>query len=664
MRRAAFVSALKEHFWEAQGSEISQQVVLEVLHLDQTQKVQATNAMKEAFPNCLVARTRKSDGKQKVAVYKNVAKKKLFTLSVEEPSLSLDETSDITNIKRVIANAATEIEFIIQCLNIQLTAENIQRDVVRALVDMQCKLQSRIQELSGTLEHLYEREVQRLLQSQSQCDVLCANDRAELIKEMDTFISFEGERRRFETEDKPFWEVFNCISSKLSDTIASNSEESYLAFVNSPKHKLKVNVKDHLKRSVLHVAVEQGHDSFAKCLVDMGLEVNSREGCGITPLSLAVLHKNTAICKFLVESGARYSGPLFTSIPSPLCMAERMQHAEILQIFSEDQDESEDENELIRLIDSTFSKGGSNGGYSVDTQTEVNRSCRGFVTPVVGDVGTCKTNSAAMSRSGSYKWVGLCPGDLHNKGYFCEAAFKVHGSSGLHYILLEVMKRKKLTSEVFKNKKFQENNLIQVREAIRDVCKAYGIAAALEFSESQSFPVQQELRGAADVSTLLLDKFKDWISESSENDVSFQHRSTGFLVYGPIQKLYDASTAYGDGFAREVVYQAQLPIYAQLGFRNYYTEVFRHVVNFLAKWPLATRRLLQQNCSVNLSGKKGHGIELDGFVESEVVQPLKKYASGHTTVTMCERLMANIDVLKMVRASYMGKDGFDVHHTS
>ena len=109
---------------------------------------------------------------------------------MEEPSLSLDETSDIANIKRLIANASTEIESIIQRLNIQLTAENIQRDVVRALVDMQCKLQSRIQELSGTLEHLYEREVQRHLQSQSQCDVLCANDRAELIKEMDTFISF------------------------------------------------------------------------------------------------------------------------------------------------------------------------------------------------------------------------------------------------------------------------------------------------------------------------------------------------------------------------------------------------------------------------------------------------------------------------------------------
>ena len=135
----------------------------------------------------------------------------------------------------------------------------------------------------------------------------------------------------------------------------------------------------------------------------------------------------------------------------------------------------------------------------------------------------------------------LCPGKVPTDGlvfvlvtFIIKATFvkqhsKSKGSSGLHYILLEVMKRKKLTSEVFKNKKFQENNLIQVSEAIRDVCKAYGIAAALEFSESESFPVQQELRGAADVSTLLLDKFKDWISDSSENDVSFQHRPVNHI---------------------------------------------------------------------------------------------------------------------------------------
>jgi len=404
--------------------------------------------------------------------------------------------------------------------------------------------------------------------------------------------TLESERRRFEADDKPFWDVFNSVSCKLLDILSSNSEETYLNFVNSPDNKQKVIVRDHLRRSLLHVAVEQGHENLAKCLVDVGLDVTCREGCGMTPLNLAVISKNNVLCKFLVESGGRYSGPLFTSIPSPLCMAERLQHVEILPIFSDDQEESEDENELIRRIDGTFSKGNSHSSVTVNPSSDMNRSCSGFVTPVVGDVGTCKTNNAAMSRSGSYRWVGLCPGDLHNKGYFCEAAFKVHGSSGLHYILLEVMKRKKLTTEVFKKKKFQESNLIQVREAIRDLCEAYGKAAALEFSESDLFPSQQELQVAEDESVLLLDKFKDWITASSEADVAFQHRATAFLVYGPIQKLYDASTAYGDGYAREVVYQAQLPIYAQLGFRNYYTEVFRHVVNILAKWPPATRRLL------------------------------------------------------------------------
>ena len=180
-------------------------------------------------------------------------------------------------------------------------------------------------------------------------------------------------------------------------------------------------------------------------------------------------------------------------------MAERLQHPEILEVFAEDQEESEDENELIRHIDSTFSKSSSNASNTVNNDSNVNCSCSGFFTPVVGDIGTCKTNQAAMSRSGSYQWVGFCPGDLHNKaGYFCEAAFIVHGSSGLHYIVLEVMKRKRLTTEVFKNKKFQENNLVQEREAVRDVCKSYGIAAALEFSESDSFPSQQELRGVED----------------------------------------------------------------------------------------------------------------------------------------------------------------------
>jgi hypothetical protein len=152
------------------------------------------------------------------------------------------------------------------------------------------------------------------------------------------------------------------------------------------------------------------------------------------------------------------------------------------------------------------------------------------------------------------------------------------------------MRRKRITTEVFKDRKFQENNLVQIREAIRDVCKSYGIAAALTFLESSHFLPKVDLQGRDDQGLLILDKFKEWLKISSTSDIAFKHRSSAFTVYGPLLRLYDAATAFGDGYARELVYQAQVPIYAQLGFRNYFTEVFRHVVNFLVKWPTATRR--------------------------------------------------------------------------
>lgn len=306
--------------------------------------------------------------------------------------------------------------------------------------ELERQLRSRERELDGVIEEEFEVAED------------CQDDSLQQLKSSAPSTTLENERLRFETEDKPFWDVFNSISLKLLDITRSNSEESYVSFVKNPDNKRMVTVTDHLRRSLLHVAVEQEHESFAKCLVDMGLDVNCREGCGLTPLSLAVLCKN--LCKFLVESGARYTGPLFTSIASP----GTLHLEEISQIFDEDQEHSEDENELIRQMDVGFAKGCNTTHNAVAGQSEVaiNRSSSGFVTPVVGDVGTCKTNNAAMSRSASYRWVGLCPGDLHNKGYFCEVAFKVHGSSGLHYILVEVMKRKKLPQKCSRRRSFRK----------------------------------------------------------------------------------------------------------------------------------------------------------------------------------------------------------------
>ena len=126
-------------------------------------------------------------------------------------------------------------------------------------------------------------------------------------------VTLENERRRFEKEEKNFWDSFNVLQQELLKLVSSNSDEAYISYINSTSTRKLASVKDHLKRTMLHVAVERNEFNLVKFFVDVGLNVNEKEGCGATPLSIAVLLKNTRICKVLFDAGAKHSGPLYTS---------------------------------------------------------------------------------------------------------------------------------------------------------------------------------------------------------------------------------------------------------------------------------------------------------------------------------------------------------------
>ena len=104
-------------------------------------------------------------------------------------------------------------------------------------------------------------------------------------------------------------------------------------------------------------------------------------------------------------------------------VAEKLHFEEITALFVKDLTVTTKEDDLIKLLDSV-SVGESDAMEQEEhakhieavCATGYKRSTNGFITPVVGDVGTCKTNNAVMSRSNSYSWVGICLGDLHNKG--------------------------------------------------------------------------------------------------------------------------------------------------------------------------------------------------------------------------------------------------------
>jgi hypothetical protein len=102
-----------------------------------------------------------------------------------------------------------------------------------------------------------------------------------------------------------------------------------------------------------------------------------------------------------------------------------------------------------------------------------------------------------------------------------------------------------------------------------------------------------------------------------------------FTLYGQLQQMYIcAIKCGGDGIAQEVVWMIMHPLFAQANKRNYYTEAMVHIPNLTVIWPLSTREILKQNCSICLNGTVGCNIALDEWVEMRVVQPIKNYSTG------------------------------------
>ncbi len=144
------------------------------------------------------------------------------------------------------------------------------------------------------------------------------------------------------------------------------------------------------------------------------------------------------------------------------------------------------------------------------------------------------------------------------------------------------------------------------------------------------FPSDEDLTGAlrknGNHNTSLLSSFKKWLKKCAESDNSHNYHQQLFSLFGP---LFDLTAGdEGDGTLRKTAWVLLLPIFAQLNFRNNWTEAFVHVVNFTSLWPLAFRCMVKNNMSFNLSGKRGHNVDLDEYVETYIVRPLKNYATG------------------------------------
>jgi len=332
---------------------------------------------------------------------------------------------------------------------------------------------------------------------------------------------------------------------------------------------------DHFNRTVFHHAVENENTSLVRVLIAVGLNPSAKEGCGVTPLALAVLRQRNDICQLLVENYVTIDGPSFTSIPSPYKMAEKMGLNDIVSTF----DKALAVREVVRPLLQELTKdvvhekqhheGQTTNQGQGDIEFAYQRSGKhAFPTAVVGDQGTCKNNRSVKQKDQSaFGWVAEIPGDLHAKGHLCEAVFKAQEKGGFYHMISNVMKRKKLTPEAFRGKKFQEQNLAHIKEAVRDGSIAYGLAAVHAYQQSKYFPSKEQLRQClqrnGSHNAVLLEGFWEFL-QSCSADANFAYHSELFTLFGPLLQLFNDATKFGQGIARETVWTIMLPLFSQL----------------------------------------------------------------------------------------------------
>ena len=456
-------------------------------------------------------------------------------------------------------------------------------------------------------------------------------------------------------KEEKFTELYEQICKQVKDSTTRSSEnllDDLIEMLSKDVNKINAT-RDRYERTVFHRAVEMGNYALVKVLLAVGINPNAKEGCGATPMTIAVINSDINMIKLLLDNFAEFEGPVFGAFPTPLAMATAMELTDIIELFHSKS--KENESCLVNVLQSNqpvldpLPKNQSSEGQTenmdltVDSHSETDvyqysrSEYKGFPTALVGDVGTCKNNRSVKQRNNTaYGWSIEIPGDMHAKGHLCEATFKAHGKGGFKKVVNGVMERHKLTDEAFKKRKFQEQNLNHIQEAVRDASCAYGFAAVQEFAKSQEFPSDEDLtaclRKNGNHNAVLLDSFKKWLQRCGECDDSHKYHQQLFSLFGPLLDMFTTAGKEGDGILRETAWVLMLPIFAQLNFRNHWTEAFVHVVNFTSVWPLAFRHMIRNNMSVNLSGKSGHNVDMDEYVETYIVRPLKTYATGNCII--------------------------------
>ena len=428
-------------------------------------------------------------------------------------------------------------------------------------------------------------------------------------------------------------------------------------------------IKDEYERSILHVAVEQRELTLVECLLLCGAKVNETEGCGATPIMIAICNNHEQMCKLLMSYGARTTGTFRGLMPSPLQMAIKIGKQSIVDLIMRQQEFLESIQEKVQQsislpewesTNSTNENINDPDAESFENTVDMRKHCI-----TVGDNKTTSNIRSVVQRAPQeYGSFTACPGGFHTTAYVMECVARQIGPGGFYYVIRMLLNRVKVTPSSFKNM-FKEGNFQRNFDVLNDYYWGTLVAMVKKFAESEDFPpksvIDNEVKQSGNANRLLLNAFKDWLGSASDkkDDVQMKYMIEFVCVLGPLMLLYHDSIRHGNGQLNEACYFYMLQLFCAMRKINYKDEIFSHIINFTGEWPLAIREMYRRNMSISMKGRRGHNVAIDEYVETAVVRPLKVYSKKHTTVAMLEKINMNLELLEHVKHVY--RSGFDIH---
>ena len=113
-------------------------------------------------------------------------------------------------------------------------------------------------------------------------------------------------------------------------------------------------------------------------LLSVGFNPNVEEGCGATPLVLAVIGNKPEICRTLVQHLADIDGPFFVRVPSPKQLATHLGYNHILEIFGTAKVDKKDETVWSSIYGQTAALSSENGKDDNANETEISEMLQGL----------------------------------------------------------------------------------------------------------------------------------------------------------------------------------------------------------------------------------------------------------------------------------------------